>query len=146
VTWPVQDLADAFLALLATAPGGPPALAVYDGAVPDGPAPAYALVYFLIETPDGLTAPDAVPFTLASTVIDALAYVHCVGAEPQAARAARAVAGRVRAAVLDQVLTVPNRQCFPIRWDSGQPPVRNELTGLVVFDQVDVYRFRSVPG
>jgi hypothetical protein len=23
--------------------------------------------------------------------------------------------------------------------------VRNELTGLVVFDQVDVYRFRSVP-
>jgi hypothetical protein len=129
VTWPVQDLADAFLALLATAPGGPQALAVYDGAVPDGPAPAYA-----------------VPVTLASTVIDALAYVHCVGAEPQAARAARAVAGRVRAAVLDQVLTVPNRQCFPIRWDSGQPPVRNELTGLVVFDQVDVYRVRSVPG
>jgi hypothetical protein len=146
VTWPVQDLADAFLALLATAPGGPQALAFYDGAVPDGPEPAYALVYFLIETPDGVGAPDAVPFTLASTVIDALAYVHCVGAEPQAARAARAVAGRVRAAVLDQVLTVPNRQCFPIRWDSGQPPVRNELTGLVVFDQVDVYRFRSVPG
>jgi hypothetical protein len=146
VTWPVQDLADAFLALLATAPGGPPTLTVYDGAVPVAPAPAYALVYFYVETPGGLAAPDAVSLTLDSTVIDALAYVHCVGADPQAARAARAVAGRVRAAVLDKVLTVSGRQCFPIRWDSGQPPQRNEDTGAVVFDQVDVYSFRSVPG
>lgn len=146
MTWPVQDLADAFLAQLAAAPGGPPSLAVYDGFVPDSPAAAYALVHFYIETPDGLQAPDAVPLTFDSDVIDALAYVHCVGAEPQAARAARAVAGRVRAAVLNQALTVTGRQCFPIRWRQGQPPVRNEETGRVVFDQVDVYGFRAVPG
>lgn len=144
MTWPVQDLADAFLTLLASASGSP-ALTVYDGAVPTSPAPAFALTYFYIETPGGLAAPDAVSLTLESTVIDALAYVHCVGADPQAARAARAVAGRVQATVLDQVLVVPGRQCFPIRWDSGQPPVRNEDTGRVVFDQVDVYRFRSIP-
>jgi hypothetical protein len=145
VTWPIQDLTDAFLALLATAPGGPPALAVYDGAVPAGPAPAYALVYFSIESPDGRSAPDVIALTSDSIVIDVWAYVHCVGANPQAARAARAVAGRVRAAVLDQTLTVAGRQCTPIRWDSGNPPERNETSGTVVFDQVDVYRFRSVP-
>jgi len=146
VTWPIQDLADALLAQLATAPGGPPSLTVYDGAVPDNPAVAYALVYFYIETPDGLVAPDAVPLTFDSDVIDAFAYIHCVGADPQGARAARAVAGRVRAAILNQTLTVAGRSCFPIRWDSGQPPQRNELTGVVEFDQVDVYKFRSIPG
>lgn len=145
MSWPVQDLADAFLALLAASPGSP-SLAVYDGAVPDSPEPAYALVHFYIETPDGLQAPDAVPLTFDSDVIDAWAYVHCVGANPQAARAARAVSGRVRSAVLNQVLTVPGRQCFPVRFDHGQPPVRNEETGPVVFDQVDVYKLRAIPG
>lgn len=145
MTWPVQDLADAFLALLATAPGGPPALTVYDGFVPVDPEAAYALVYFYIETPDGLQAPDAVNITGDSEVIDAWAYVHCVGAEPQAARAARAIAGRVRKAVLNQTLTVTGRSCFPIRWREGQPPQRDEQTGVVVFDQVDVYAFRSLP-
>lgn len=144
MTWPVQDLADAFFTLLRSAPGSP-SLAVYDGAVPDGPEPAYALVYFYIETPDGLQAPDAVNITGDSEVIDAWAYVHCVGAEPQAARAARGVAGRVRSAVLNKTLTVAGRSCFPIRWREGQPPARNEETGEVVFDQVDVYSFRSLP-
>lgn len=145
MSWPVQDHADAFLAL-ARAAAGSPALTVYDGAVPNGPAPAYALVYFYIETPDGLTAPDAVPFTLDSDVIDARAYVHCIGADPEAARAARGVAGRVRAAVLNRTLTIAGRSCFPIRWREGQPPQRNEeVPGTVVFDQVDVYGWRSVP-
>lgn len=144
-TWPVQDLADAFFTLLRAAPGGLPALAVYDGAVPDGPEPAYALVYFYVETPDGLQAPDAVNITGDSDVIDAWAYIHCVGAEPEAARAARAVAGRVRAAVLNQTLTVAGRSCFPIRWREGQPPQRDENTGRAVFDQVDVYGWRSLP-
>lgn len=143
-TWPIQDEADAFLTLLASAAGSP-ALVVCDGSVPAGTAAPYALVYFYIETPDGLQAPDAVSLTFDSDVIDAWAYVHCVGAEPQAARAARSVSGRVRAAVLNQTLTVANRSCFPIRWRQGQPPQRNEDTGLVVFDQVDVYNWRSVP-
>lgn len=155
MTWPIQDLADAFLTLLLAAPGGPPSLKVFDGSVTEDavvgggsfdPTPPYVLVYFYIETPDGLVAPDAVPLTFDSNVIDAWAYVHCVGAEPQAARMARSVAGRVRAAVLNQTLTVANRQCFPIRWHDGQPPQRNEDTGVVVVDQVDVYSFRSIPG
>lgn len=145
MTWPVQDLADAFLALLRSAPGSP-SLAVYDGEVPSSPEPAYALVYFYVETPDGLQAPDAVNLTGDSDVIDAWAYIHCVGADPQAARAARAVAGRVRSAILNQTLTVPGRSCFPIRWREGQPPSRDEDLGPAVFDQVDVYAFRSVPG
>jgi uncharacterized protein YndB with AHSA1/START domain len=154
VSWPIQDEADGFLALLASASGSP-ALKVFDGAVDqdsafDGPVadlePPYALVYFYIETPDGLAAPDAVSLTFDSDVIDAWAYVHCVGAEPQAARAARAVAGRARATVLNKTLTVAGRSCFPIRWREGQPPQRNEDTGPVVFDQVDAYSWRSVPG
>lgn len=145
MSWPIQDLADAFFALARSAPGSP-SLQVLDGHVDDGVTAPYALVYFYIETPDGLAAPDAVNLTFDSDVIDALAYVHCVGAEPQAARAARAVAGRVRSALLNQTLTIVGRQCFPIRWREGQPPARNEETGRVVFDQVDVYSFRSVPG
>jgi hypothetical protein len=144
VTYAVQDLADAFYTLLRSAAGSP-ALQVYDGAVPDGADKAYALVYFYIETPDGLRAPDAVNLTFDSDVIDAWAYIHCVATEPEAARAARGVAGRVRATILNQTLTVAGRQCFPIRWDSGQPPQRSEDTGRLVMDVVDVYRFRSVP-
>jgi hypothetical protein len=144
VTWPIQDLADAFLTLARSAPGSP-ALTVYDGAVPTSPDPMYALVYLYIETPSGLVAPDAISLTLDSTVIDAVAYAHCVSRDPQAARGARAVAGRFRNTVLDQALTVAGRQCFPVRWLEGQPPARNEETGTVVFDQVDVYGWRSVP-
>ena len=145
MSWPIQDLFDAFKALLESAPGSP-SLVVYDGKVDDAPAPAYALVYFYIETPDGLVAPDAVPLTLDSDVIDARAYVHCVGADPQAARAARAVSGRVRGAVLNRTLIIPGRECFPIRFREGQPPRRNEETATTVFDQTDVYGWRSVPG
>lgn len=146
MSWPIQDHADAFLAKLAAASGSP-SLAVYDGRVPDGPEPAYALVYFYIETPDGLAAPGAVNLTFDSDVIDSRAYVHCVGADPQGARAARGVAGRVRSALLNATLTISGRSCFPIRWLEGQPPQRNEdVPGGPVFDQVDVYGWRSVPG
>lgn len=146
MSWPIQDHADAFLTLLAAAIGSP-SLAVYDGRVPDGPEPAYALVYFFIQTPDGLAAPDAVPLTMDSDVIDARAYVHCVGADPQGERAARAVAGRVRSTVLNKRLTISGREVAPIRWIDGQPPQRfEEVPGSPVFDLVDVYGFRSVPG
>lgn len=147
MTWPIQDHFDAFKALLAAAPGGPPSLAVYDGAVPDGASAPYALVYFSIATPDGQAAPDAVSLHGDSDVIDARAIVHCVGAEPEAQRAARAVAGRVRAAVLNQRLAIAGRDCAPIRWIDGQPAARNEdIPGSPIFDEVDVYGWRSVPG
>jgi hypothetical protein len=146
MSWPVQDLFDAFFALLLTAPGSP-SLVAFDGKVDDGAVPPYAKVDFFIETPNGLVAPDAISLTGASTAIDAVAYVRCVGADPQAARAARGVSGRVRAALLDQVLVVSGRSCFPIRWMESQPPQRNEeIPGRTVFDLVDVYGWRSVPG
>jgi len=155
MSWPIQDHADAFLALVSDAPGGPPGLKVFDGAVTEDALvsgvfdaePPYALVYFYIETPDGLVAPDAVSLTMLSGPIDSRAVVHSVGGAPQASRAARAVAGRVRAGLQDVTLTISGRSCFPIRWIEGQPPQRNEeIPGTTVFDQVDVYGWRSVPG
>lgn len=145
MSWPIQDLADAFFTLARSAPGSP-ALQVLDGHVDDGVTTPYALVYFYIETPDGLQAPDAVNLTFDSDVIDAWAYVHCVGGEPQAERASRGVAGRVRSVLLNKTLTVTGRSCFPIRWREGQPPQRNEDTSTTIVDTVDVYCFRSVPG
>jgi hypothetical protein len=143
----LQDHADAFLALLRAAPPASPApsLVVYDGEVPPGPEVAYALIYFWFETPDGLVAPDAVSLVLDSDVIDAWANVHSVGADPQAARAARAVATRVRAGVLNKTLTIPGRSCNPIRQRTSQPPHRDEDTGPTVMDQVDEYSWRSFP-
>lgn len=148
MTWPIQDHCDAFLTLLTGALVAP-ALKVFDGVVNQealrGSAtfdtdPPYVLVYFQMETPDGEAVPDWMSLTLASTAINARAIVHSVGGEPQSSRAARAVAGRVRAAVLDQKLTVSGWSCNPVRWVEGQPPQRNEdVVGAAVFDQVDVY-------
>lgn len=143
MSWPIQDHADAFLAA-ARAASGSPSLVVFDGKVDNGAVAPYALVYFSIETPDGLAAPDKISLTYASTAINARAYVHCVGGS---ASNARAVAGRVRAAVLDLTLTIAGRSCFPVRWLEGQPPQRNEeIPSSPVFDQVDVYGWTSVPG
>lgn len=144
--WPIQDHFDAFLALAEAAPGSP-SLVVLDGKVDDGVVAPYSLVYFAIETPDGTLAPDKISLTLASTAINCRAVVHSVGADPQSARAARAVAGRFRAAVLDRTLSVAGWSCFPIRWLEGMPPQRNEeIPGSTVFDQVDVYGWTAVPG
>lgn len=146
MSWPIQDHCDAFLTALAAASGSP-SLAVYDGRVPDSPEPAYALVYFSIETPDGLSVPEWLSLTLSSVVINARAIVHCVGADPEGAKAARAVAGRVRAAVLDRTLTVSGYSCNPVRWIEGQPPQRSEeVPGVAVFDQVDVYGWTATSG
>lgn len=141
MSWPIQDHADAFLALLAAAAGSP-ALVVLDGEVPPGTLPPYVLVYFHIETPDGLVEPDKVPFDLDSDVVKARAYVHCVGGT---AAAARAVAGRARGALLNVTPEIDGRECFPIRWLEGQPPRRDEETLTPSFDQVDVYGWTSIP-
>jgi hypothetical protein len=156
VSWPIQDHCAAFLTLVASAPGGPPSLKVFDGSVTADALfgggvfsadPPYVLVYFSIETPDGLTVPEWLSLTLTSVVINARAIVHCVGVEPEGAKAARAVAGRVRAAVLDQTLTVAGYSCNPVRWIEGQPPQRNEeVPGTAVFDVVDVYGWTATSG
>ena len=133
----LEDQLAAFTALL-TGDG----LTVYDGQVPDSPGTQYVLIYAYFETPDGLVAADAVPLTGASVELDPRMYCHCVGSTPQSARA---TAARVRAAVLDQVLTVAGWTCSPVRYREGQPPRRDEeIPGVPVHDQTDVYGWRAL--
>jgi hypothetical protein len=137
----VQAHANAVLGLLVP-PSVPATTAVLDGAVPDGTAKPYLLVYMYLITPDGLQAPDAVSLNFDSDVADFRIYCHCVGDN---AVAARAVSDQARLALLNVTPSVASRSCFPIRWHEGNPPQRDEGTGLLVMDQVDVYGFRSIP-
>lgn len=142
MAWVEQAHANAFLTLLAAAPPGAPspALVVYDGKVPDPPTVVtlpYVLVYFVTTTPEGtsLTGDQDKAVTRA--------YCHCVG---ENAAAARAVAGRVAVALLNAVVSISGRVCWPIRDDdASSPPDNDETTGVQVMDAVTVYRLTSVP-
>jgi len=131
----IQAHADAILGLLRADPD----LTVYDGHVPDGGELPYVLVYIADSDPQQANSHS---LTVESTRHVTWAYCHCVGAN---AIAARAVAQRVRAALLDVTPTIPGRTCWPIRREEGQPAERDESTGQVVVDLVDVYRLESVP-
>lgn len=133
----VRGHADAVLALLAGASGTP--LKVYDGAVPTGGVPPYVLLYFADADPE---AADNRPLEGGSQRFVLRVYAHCVGGN---AAAARALGDRVRSALLDAVPVVAGRECFPIRREDGSPPQRDESTGTLVMDRVDVYRLESVP-
>lgn len=141
----IQAHANAVLGLLV-----PPNVTatVLDGAVPKAIPPAqpqarpYLLVYMYLMTPDGVQAPDKVSLNFDSDVVDFWIYCHCVGDD---AAAARAVSAQARLALLNVTPTVAGRTCFPIRWREGQPPRRDEETGDLVMDQVDIYGFTSVP-
>lgn len=137
----VADHAAAFLALL-DADNTPPPLVVLDGRVPTGTRPPYALVYFGVETPDGGQAPADVSLDADSDVIVMRGYVHAVGVD---AAAARSVAGRCRALLLNATPVIAGRVVYPIRHDAGQPASRDESTGVLVMDAVDVYRLKSLP-
>lgn len=133
-----QAHANALLALIRAAAGSP-ALVVYpdiSGNVPSGATPPYARVYVVVQSvgDDGLRE--------TSGRVIARAVVHSVGANDIAARA---VAGRVSDALLDVTPTIAGRLCFPIRHEDNVPPQRDESTGVVVIDQVDIYRLESVP-
>lgn len=142
MSWPIQDHANWVLARL----GADPELTVLDGVVPQGAVPPYVLVYFLIQTPDGLAAPDKVRLSGDSDVIELWIYAHCVGGGPNAASNSRAVAGRVRKQLLNVRPVIAGRLCFPVRWREGQPPQRNEeIPGQVVTDLVDVYGLTTTP-
>lgn len=142
---PGQDHADAFLAL-ARAATGSPSLVVYDGSVDAGATAPYAVAYFAFERPDGTVMPDWISLTLTSSVIRVVATVHGVGDLPEASKAARAVAGRFQAAVLDKTLTVSGWSCTPIRWLEGGLPQRNEdVPGSTIVSQVDTYVWTAVP-
>jgi hypothetical protein len=130
--------AQAVLALL-DADNTSPALVVLDGKVPTAQLPPYVLVYFSDHDPD-----DAESRKLpgASTRHVTRAYCHSVGGDQTAARA---VAVRVRTALLDVIPTVAGRVCWPIRREEGQPVQRDEQTGAAVWDKVDLYRVESLP-
>jgi hypothetical protein len=117
----------------------PPALVWFDGAVPPGVSPPYALVYFS----------DLMPEDAESRSLDGRsqrrvtrATVHSVGGN---AAASRAVAQRVQQAWLDIAPTVTGRTAFPIRHEAGQDPRRDEGTGGLVQDKVDTYRLETLP-
>ncbi|GLZ62875.1 hypothetical protein [Micromonospora sp. NBRC 107095] len=134
----IQAHADAFLARARTAPGTP-ALVVLDGFVPAGTTAPYLLVYLYAESPE-LTESRSVQGASERFVLHAIC--HAVGGS---ASAARAVSQRGRGVLLDAVLTVAGRRCFPIRSEGSNPVERDESTGAAVFDQVDLYRLESVP-
>jgi len=132
-----QALANAGLALLNADPLTP-ALVVYDGAVPSPtPAPPYVVVYTTVDRPsedldnsaDGRTR-----------VWVARWICHCVGAN---AVASRAVAQRVRTQLLDAAPTIVGLSCGKVRQEQTQPPQRDETTGVLVMDAVEVYRLKA---
>lgn len=135
-----HDHAQAYLTLLSAALVSP-ALPLYDGVVPSSPAtptPPYAVAYFTLTTPDDLSVGiEDVP-----AWADATAYLHSVGGN---AAASRRVADRIRAALLGAQPAVTGRSAGRIRHIDSQPPQRDESTLRLVYSQVDVYQFRSLP-
>lgn len=137
-----QALTNAALALLA-ADVGPPPLVVLDGFVPaNTPVNAgYVLVYTTISRPS--EDPDN-PFSGRTGVWVARWICHCVGGT---ASAARAVAQRVRTALLDVHPAIPGFALTAvglIRMDGDElPPQRDETTGALVMDAVVTYRLRA---
>jgi hypothetical protein len=115
-------------------------LTVFDGAVPNPyPAPPYVLVYSTVTWPtddDAIGSLDGLSRRLVARWI-----CHCVGGNQQASRE---VAQRVRTALLDRRPQIAGLQPGFIRGEQDDPPVRNEQTGVVVFDAVHVYRLNAV--
>lgn len=119
------------------------ALVVLDGHVPDGQLPSYALVYLQFRRLTATEAPALTALTLDSTAYQVDAYIHSVGDN---ARASRAVANRVELQLLNWRPVIAGRSCTPLRQIESVPANRDEATGPLVVDSVDVYRFTSVPG
>lgn len=124
-----QPTAAAFLALL----GSNANLTVVDGDVGVGQEPPYIVVY----TAGGPDEGDNLGRR--SNEATVRAYCHSVG---ETAAAARIIAGQAAATIVDQRLTVAGWSCGPIKRELSNPPERDESTGVVVMDQVDVYRWR----
>lgn len=137
-----QNLAGAALALLA-ADVGPPPLVVLDGFAPPNTAvnAGYVLVYTSVSRPS--EDPDN-PGNGRTGVWVARWICHCVGGT---SAAARAVAQRVRTALLDVHPTVAGFASSAvglIRMDGDElAPQRDETTGVLVMDAVVTYRLKA---
>jgi len=116
-------------------------LTVYDGFVPPGaisagvPLAPFVVVYTDITRPSE-SASGAQYLDGRSSHWTAAWYCHCVGGN---AEAARAVAQRVRTALLDVAPTVAGVACGLIREVNSTPPTRDETTGVLVMDALRVY-------
>ena len=75
-------------------------------------------------------------------MVQCTAIVHYVGGN---AEACRLLADRGWSALLGVTPTITGRTCGPIRLVDSQPPRRDESTGLLIVDQVDVYEYVSLP-
>lgn len=136
----LQDHADAVLDLLRASD-----LVVYPAevggtvTVPDGASPPYVSVHFAAERPLGGR------LTHRSTRMRMRIYCHCVG---QTDIAARAVSDMVSEALLDQLVVIPGRSCYPIRHEGNreQPPREDESTGILTATLTEIYRLESDPG
>lgn len=112
-------------------------LTVYDGRVPDGEEPPYALVYSSVEWPPDL--PDHA-LTNASTLARARWIVHCVGTDGVGCRA---VAQRVRTQWLNFRPAVAGLSCGLMKNAESNPPTRDESTGHLVMDLVMTYELTA---
>lgn len=124
---------------LAAGPGLGTTLTVLDGANPDNVPPPYVLVYFVDSDPED-TDSRSVEDAPGRFVVRG--YFHLVG---ETAAATRALGDKLRARLLGVTPTIAGRSCFPIRREDSTQPQRDESTGRLVMDRVDVYRLASEP-
>lgn len=131
-----QALVNGGLALL-TADVGPPQLVVFDGVVPSGTSvlAGYVLVYSTVEWPAGAVG-DSLDGLAGTPTVRWI--THSVAAS---ASSSRAVAQRVRTALLNKRLVIAGLNLGLIRMEPGTaPPTRDESTGTPVMDTVATYR------
>jgi hypothetical protein len=123
--------------ILAALTSPPTGMRMFDGPVTANTTPPYFVVYISVVTPE------AVGLEASADLVETTARVHSVGAS---ATATRIVADWVYAALAGVRPVVAGRDCQRIRLIDGRPLDVNEETGQRVLNQVDVYRYTSVPG
>lgn len=137
----LQDHADAVMARLYAADP----LIVYPRAeggsttVPVGASPPYVSVHMVaIRVLNGR-------LNHRSTRLAMRIYCHCVGADDAQSRF---VSDLVAGALLDVVLVIDGRVCYPIRNEVGRPdePREDESIGSLRATITDTYRLESMPG
>lgn len=115
---------------------GAPALRVFDGSVDARTVPPYLVAYI------STTAPEATSLEEPWDKVTCTAVIHYVGSN---AAACRVLADRGWAALLGLTPEIDGRDCGPIRLVDSQPPRRDESTGQLIVDQVDVFEYASLP-
>lgn len=129
----IAEHADAVLGALKTSPPFP----VFDGPVAANTAPPYQVVYVSV------TTPEAVSMEEAADLVTTTAIVHSVGGS---GAAVRNVADRAAGILIGFRPEIAGRDCGRVRLIDSQPAAVNEETGQRILNQVDTYRFTSVPG